>query len=118
MELTAEGLRAHLAEPTDTATAHGRKRRAKTDKGDACWKRELLIAGKLPESWIPGGEPLLQQSCLPYELLSATSCNPCRSAAPVPCLSAMLCRKPRNTGTMFASASGSFTSSDPATYRA
>jgi hypothetical protein len=76
MELTAEGLRAHLAEPTDTATAHGRKRRAKTDKGDACWKRELLIAGKLPESWIPGGEPLLQQSCLPYEWLSATFCEP------------------------------------------
>jgi transposase len=52
-ELTAAGLRPHLAEPTETATAHGRKRRAKTDKGDAYWQRELLIAGKLPESWIP-----------------------------------------------------------------
>lgn len=52
-ELAAAGFRAHLAEPTETATAHGRKRRAKTDKGDAQWQRELLISGKLPESWIP-----------------------------------------------------------------
>ncbi len=52
-ELAAAGLRPHVAEPTDTATARGRKRRAKTDQGDAQWQRELLIAGKLPESWIP-----------------------------------------------------------------
>ena len=52
-ELAAAGLRPHLAEPTDTATARGRKRRAKTDPGDAQWQRDLLIAGTLPESWIP-----------------------------------------------------------------
>lgn len=52
-ELEAAGLRPHVAEPTDTATARGRKRRAKTDPGDAQWQRELLISGKLPESWIP-----------------------------------------------------------------
>jgi transposase len=52
-ELAAAGLRPHLAEPTDTATARGRKRRAKTDPGDAQWQRDLLIAGILPESWIP-----------------------------------------------------------------
>jgi transposase len=52
-ELAAAGLRPHLAEPAETATARGRKRRAKTDKGDASWQRELLMAGTLPESWIP-----------------------------------------------------------------
>ena len=52
-EVHASGLRAHLAEPAETATARGRKRRAKTDKGDAHWQRELLLAGSLPESWIP-----------------------------------------------------------------
>jgi transposase len=52
-ELAAAGLRPHLAEPTDTTTARGRKRRAKTDPGDAQWQRDLLIAGTLPESWIP-----------------------------------------------------------------
>jgi len=41
-ELAAAGLRPHLAEPTDTATARGRKRRAKTDPGDAQWQRDLL----------------------------------------------------------------------------
>jgi len=52
-ELARAGLRPHLAEPAETATARGRKRRAKTDKGDARWQRELLLAGTLPESWIP-----------------------------------------------------------------
>jgi transposase len=52
-ELARARLRAHLAEPAETATARGRKRRAKTDRGDARWQRELLLAGTLPESWIP-----------------------------------------------------------------
>jgi transposase len=52
-ELAAAQLHPHLAEPAETATARGRKRRAKTDRGDACWQRELLLAGVLPESWIP-----------------------------------------------------------------
>jgi transposase len=30
----------------------GRKRRAKTDRQDALWLRELLAEGRLPESWI------------------------------------------------------------------
>ena len=46
-------MRPHLAEPAETATARGRKRRAKPDRGDACWQRELPLAGTLPESWIP-----------------------------------------------------------------
>jgi transposase len=52
-ELGAAGLTAHLAEPADTSTLRGPKRRAKTDRLDARHLRELLAAGRLPESWIP-----------------------------------------------------------------
>jgi transposase len=51
-ELTAAGFAAHLAEPADTATLRGRKRRAKTDQTDARHLRVLLEQGRLPESWI------------------------------------------------------------------
>jgi transposase len=47
------GIAAHLAEPADTSAARGPKRRAKTDQLDARHLRELLAAGRLPESWIP-----------------------------------------------------------------
>jgi Transposase len=52
-ELQRAGIAAHLAEPADTSAARGPKRRAKTDQLDACHLRELLAAGRLPESWIP-----------------------------------------------------------------
>jgi transposase len=52
-ELEAAGVEAHLAEPADTSTLRGRKRRAKTDRADARLLRELLQTGRLPESWIP-----------------------------------------------------------------
>src|SRR3954464_14780772 len=52
-ELQRAGIEAHLAEPADTAAARGPKRRAKTDRTDARHLRELLAAGRLPESWIP-----------------------------------------------------------------
>lgn len=52
-ELARAGVEAHLAEPADTATARGRKKRAKTDRADALWLRQLLAEGRLPESWIP-----------------------------------------------------------------
>ena len=52
-ELTRAGIEAHLAEPADTSAARGPKRRAKTDQLDARHLRELLAAGRLPESWIP-----------------------------------------------------------------
>jgi hypothetical protein len=42
-----------LAEPADTAGLRGRRRHAKTDRLDARHLRELLEAGRLPESWIP-----------------------------------------------------------------
>src|SRR3954451_14358750 len=53
-----EGLRAvgadvHLAEPAETAARRGTKKRAKTDRADARHLRELLMIGRLPESWIP-----------------------------------------------------------------
>jgi transposase len=43
----------HLAEPVETRALRGPKRRAKTDREDAKWLRELLAAGRLPEAWIP-----------------------------------------------------------------
>lgn len=52
-EVSLAGFEAHLAEPADTMAARGRKKRAKTDRGDARLLRELLGRGDLPESWIP-----------------------------------------------------------------
>jgi transposase len=57
-ELAAAGVTAHLAEPADTASARGRKRRAKTDKTDCRHLRTLLAEGRLPECWIPPGRIL------------------------------------------------------------
>jgi transposase len=52
-ELRAVGAEVHLAEPAETSARRGRKKRAKTDRADARHLRELLLAGRLPESWIP-----------------------------------------------------------------
>jgi transposase len=57
-ELTRAGGAAHLADPAETATARGRKKRAKTDRADAKLQRELLAEGRLPECWIPPGHVL------------------------------------------------------------
>ena len=51
--LVAAGAVPHLAEPAETRALRGRKRRAKTDREDARWLRDLLVDGRLPESWIP-----------------------------------------------------------------
>jgi transposase len=51
--LVAAGATPYLAEPVETRALRGRKRRAKTDREDARWLRELLADGRLPESWIP-----------------------------------------------------------------
>src|SRR3954468_2665916 len=51
--LVAAGAVPHLAEPVETRALRGRKRRAKTDREDARWLRELLAGGRLPEAWIP-----------------------------------------------------------------
>jgi transposase len=52
-ELQAVGAEVHLAEPAETSERRGPKKRAKTDRADARHLRELLVAGRLPESWIP-----------------------------------------------------------------
>jgi transposase len=52
-ELHEIGAEVHLAEPAETAARRGNKKRAKTDRADARQLRELLMIGRLPESWIP-----------------------------------------------------------------
>src|SRR3954454_8127441 len=52
-EFTAAGARVHLAEPAETAARRGTKKRAKSDRADARHLRELLMVGRLPESWVP-----------------------------------------------------------------
>jgi transposase len=51
-ELQRVGAEVHLAEPAETSALKGRKKRAKTDWADARHLRELLLIGRLPESWI------------------------------------------------------------------
>jgi hypothetical protein len=55
---------AHLAEPAETANLRGRKKRAKTDRADARHLRDLLLAGRLPECWIPPAEVLEARALL------------------------------------------------------
>jgi transposase len=52
-EIERAGHTAHLADPAETASRRGRKRRAKTDSADCDLQLRLLLAGQLPESWIP-----------------------------------------------------------------
>jgi transposase len=51
-ELRRVGAVVHLAEPAETAARRGNKKRAKSDRADARHIRELLMIGRLPESWI------------------------------------------------------------------
>src|SRR5438445_9787858 len=51
-ELQRVGASVHLAEPAETAARRGRKKRAKGDRADARHLRELVMVGRLPESWI------------------------------------------------------------------
>jgi transposase len=52
-ELRAIEAGVHLAEPAETAARRGSKKRPKSDRADAAHLRELLMIGRLPESWIP-----------------------------------------------------------------
>jgi transposase len=52
-ELRRVGAVVHLAEPAETAARRGNKKRPKNDRADARHLRELLMIGRLPESWIP-----------------------------------------------------------------
>jgi transposase len=51
-ELERIGAEVHLAEPAESSALKGSKKRAKTDWADARHQRELLLIGRLPESWI------------------------------------------------------------------
>src|SRR6266516_2061630 len=57
-EIERAGHTAHLADPAETAAKRGRKRRAKTDDADCDLMLDLLLAGRLPESWIPPAQIL------------------------------------------------------------
>jgi transposase len=52
-ELRRVGAGVHLAEPAQTSALRGNKKRPKNDRADARHLRELLMIGRLPESWIP-----------------------------------------------------------------
>jgi transposase len=52
-EIERAGHVARLADPAETAARRGRKRRAKTDDADCELQLRLLLAGELPEAWIP-----------------------------------------------------------------
>jgi hypothetical protein len=52
-ELRAVGGVVQRAEPAETAALRGSEKRAKSDRADARHHRGLLLAGRLPESWIP-----------------------------------------------------------------
>src|SRR4249919_4009112 len=52
-EIERAGHGVRLADPAETAARRGRKRRAKTDNSDCDLMLGLLLAGELPEAWIP-----------------------------------------------------------------
>ena len=52
-EIKRAGIEPHLAEPAETKSLQGRKKRAKTDRLDAGHLRDLMVINRLPESWIP-----------------------------------------------------------------
>jgi hypothetical protein len=73
-ELRAVGALVHLAEPAETRARRGPKKRAKTDRQDARHLRELLLAGRLPESWIPPCSSCARRSaCAIRSSISAAS---------------------------------------------
>src|SRR5215207_1801326 len=57
------GIVVHVAELAETAVRRGPYRRAKTDRSDAQLLRELLLEGRIPESWIPP-TPVLEARAL------------------------------------------------------
>ena len=52
-EIERRGFTAHLADPAELSERRGPKRRAKTDHADCELMVNLLLEGRLPESWIP-----------------------------------------------------------------
>ena len=70
------GAEVHLAEPAETSGLNGKKKRAKTDWADARHLRELLLVGRLPESWIP------PEHILDLRAPGAAASHAARSSAP------------------------------------
>src|SRR6266567_3689058 len=52
-EIQRRGYAAHLADPAELSERRGPKRRAKTDHADCELMVNLLLEGRLPQSWIP-----------------------------------------------------------------
>jgi transposase len=52
-ELRRAGIEPHLAEPAETKSLRGPKKRAKTDRLEAGHLRDLMVIERLPQSWIP-----------------------------------------------------------------
>jgi transposase len=52
-DLQAIGAHVHLPSWPRPRRGAGRKKRARSDRADARHLRELLMVGRLPESWIP-----------------------------------------------------------------
>jgi hypothetical protein len=52
-ELQQVGADVHLAEAAEASALTGKKQHAKTDWADVRHLRELLLIGRVPESWIP-----------------------------------------------------------------
>src|ERR1035437_7086106 len=79
------GIKPHRAEPADTAALRGKKRHAKTDKTDTRHLRVHLMAGDLPESWIPPDHVLEARAAvrLYKDLLDGRAPWPRRTAAPL-----------------------------------
>jgi transposase len=75
-ELQRIGAEVHLAEPAETSALKGKKKRAKTDWADARHLREMLLIGRLPESWIAPGRLLdLRARVRTRHLLSHRRCE-------------------------------------------
>ena len=66
-ELQRVGADVHLAEPAGTSGLKGKKERPKTDWADARHLRELLLIGRLAESWIAPAH-LLDLQLVPFDL--------------------------------------------------
>jgi transposase len=86
-ELQQVGADVHLAEPAEAAALKGNKKRAKTDWADARHLRELLLIGRLPESWIPPAHLLDLRARVRTPALVITSADRVAAADPLGALS-------------------------------
>jgi transposase len=84
-ELAAAGVTPHLAEPAGTAALRGRKRHAKTGKTGTRHLRVHLMAGDLPECWIPPARVLEARAVVRLYKDLPASAVPGISGSPPPC---------------------------------